>query len=78
MTDQRPRAASHIIAYRAAAGLTQVQLAGVARTTARAVRQAERGDIMGMTLGTLLRISSALECGAADLFPVLGAVRSDD
>ena len=72
----RPTATtSHCGAYRSEAGLTQVQVAGLARTTAGAVRRCDRGEIMFMEVGILIRVSAVLECGVADLFPVLGPVR---
>ncbi len=61
--------------FRLEAGLTQAQVAGLARSTNEAVRRIERGEIVHVQLGTLLRIAGVLECGAADLLPVLRAVR---
>jgi transcriptional regulator with XRE-family HTH domain len=66
---------SNCRAYRAAAGLSQQHLAGLARTTCDAVRRCEKGTIFTTELGVLIRISAALDCGVADLFPALGAVR---
>ena len=72
---ERPRVVSHLRAYRHEAGMSQLMLAGLARTTGRAVRAFELGDITTHQIGILIRIAAVLECGAADIMPVLGSVR---
>ena len=77
----RPSAAvvvSHLRAYRDQAGLTQGQLAGLARVNVRQIRAAERGFIMATRVASLIRIAAVLDCGLADIWPALGAVRERD
>ena len=53
-------------------GLSQIQLAGLVETTLPTIRCAERGLVIHMRTGLILRIASALDVSPADLFPVLG------
>lgn len=64
----------HLRTLRTAQGLSQCQLAGLARSSERAVRKLERGDLDGLRVGTLIRLAGALGVGAADVLPVLGSV----
>lgn len=75
MGEQRVRVESTLRAHRLAKGLTQLHLCGLARVSPLVVRRAERGDILKLQVGGLLRVASVLDCTVADLFPLLGASR---
>ena len=66
---------SNVRAYRAAAGLSQMALGGLSRTSAATIRACERGRILDLKVHTLTRVAAALGCGVADLWPILGSVR---
>jgi len=55
--------------------MTQLQMAGLARCSTMAARYADQGKVTNLRLSILIRIAAVLDCGLADLFPVLGAVR---
>lgn len=67
------RTESHVRELRLARGLRMVDLAAACQTTVDTVRKAERGYLLRMRIDTVLRLANALECGASDLFPVLGS-----
>ena len=73
-TPDRTRAVeSRVRDIRLARGLTQVQLAGLIGTNLDAIRKAERGYLAQLRTTSVVRLANALGCGAADLFPILGA-----
>jgi transcriptional regulator with XRE-family HTH domain len=57
---------------RLGAGLTQIECAAKAQTTVHIIRKAERGYLIQLKTATLIRLANCLECGAADIFPILG------
>jgi len=65
------RTESRVRELRLAAGMTQTELAAAMQTNVDTVRKAERGYLLRLRVDTVLRCANALNCGAADLFPVL-------
>lgn len=63
--------ASRLVEIRLSQGLTQMQLAVKASTTYEVIRKAERGYLLQLKTATVIRLANALECGAADIFPIL-------
>lgn len=64
--------ASRLKELRLAAGMTQVQLQAACSTSYEVIQKAERGYLLQLRTGTVLRLAAALNCGAADIFPILG------
>ena len=62
---------SRIQSLRESRGLTQRRLALLVNVDPATIRKAERGYLAQLRITTVLRIANALECGAADLFPIL-------
>ena len=62
--------ASRLKEIRLSLGLTQIQLAAAAGTNLEVIRKAERGYLLQLRTSTILRLSTALECGASDIFPI--------
>ena len=62
---------SHVRELRLSRGLTQTELAAGMQTTVDTVRKLERGYLLRLRIDTILRCANVLDCGAADLFPVL-------
>lgn len=65
------RTESNIQALRKSRSWSQIELAGRAKTNPDIVRKAERGEILNLSVGMMLRLASALECSVSDLFPIL-------
>jgi transcriptional regulator with XRE-family HTH domain len=63
--------ASRLEEIRLSQGLTQIALCVKASTTLEVIRKAERGYLLQLKTATIIRLANALECGAADIFPVL-------
>lgn len=79
MTDS-PRAVgeifgSHLREMRLARGLTQAELASRSDTNTMFISKLERG-VTTPTIGTLLRLAKALECGVVDLVEVFDRGRN--
>lgn len=69
---------SHVKAFRTQLGYSQSVLGGLSRTSARTVRQCERGDVMKLRAETLMRIAAALGVGVADCWPLLGSASTKE
>ena len=54
-------------------GWSMVRLAGVAGVSPAVVGRVERGEVAGMSVGTLMLLARALRCSVLDLVPGLGA-----
>lgn len=62
---------SRVREIRLARGMTQAALGVAVGTNIDTIRRAERGYLATFRVSTILRIANALDCGAADIFPVL-------
>lgn len=63
---------SRVRELRLARGWRQTDLSARAGCSPQRIVTAEQGQLLRLSMDTLLRISLALDCGPADLFPVLG------
>lgn len=67
------RTTSHVRELRLSKGWTQVELSAYASVNHNVVKKAEKGWLLKLRIDTLMKLANALDCGAADLFPVLGS-----
>lgn len=67
------RTDSNLRELREAAGLTQVQLAGMVGTSPQIISKAEHGKVLQLRTSMLIRIPTALNVGVADVWPLFGS-----
>ena len=64
---------SNLRELREAAGLTQVQLAGIVATSPQIISKCEHGRVLQVRSSMLIRVANALGVGAADIWPIFGS-----
>ena len=62
---------SNVKDLRLSRGWRQSDLVTYAGVSIAIVRKAEHGYLLQLEVGSLLKLANALECGVADLFPIL-------